>query len=83
MPLIQVKVIENVFTSEQEQEVNRKLSEAMVSIEGENMHSVTSVIIEEIKSGEMGIGGTPLSSQARERNGRQKMTYQFRKANNY
>lgn len=64
MPLIQVKVIENVFTTEQKKEIIRKLSDAMVSIEGEYMRPVTSVIIEEIKSGEWGIGGTPLSTQA-------------------
>ncbi|HEX2328370.1 MAG TPA: tautomerase family protein [Candidatus Angelobacter sp.] len=64
MPLIQVKLIENVFTTEQKKEIIRKLSDAMVSIEGEYMRPVTSVIIEEIKSGEWGIGGTPLSTQA-------------------
>jgi 4-oxalocrotonate tautomerase len=64
MPLIQVKLIENVFTTERKKEIIRKLSDAMVSIEGEYMRPVTSVIIEEIKSGERGIGGTPLSTQA-------------------
>ena len=37
MPLIQVKVIENVFTDEQKQEIVRRLTDAMVEIEGENM----------------------------------------------
>jgi 4-oxalocrotonate tautomerase len=64
MPLIQVKLIENVFTSRQKQEMINKLSEAMVSIEGESLRPVTWVIIEEVKSGEWGIGGDPISSQA-------------------
>lgn len=63
MPLIQVKLIENVFTSQQKQEMVKKLSDAMVSIEGENLRPVTWVIIEEVKSGEWGIGGDPISSQ--------------------
>ena len=64
MPLIQVKLIENVFTSRQKEEMVKKLSDAMVSIEGENLRPVTWVIIEEVKSGEWGIGGDPISSQA-------------------
>ena len=31
--------------------------------EGENMRGVTSVIIEEVKSGDWGIGGNPLTSK--------------------
>jgi hypothetical protein len=38
----------------------RHLTEAMVAIEGENMRSVTWVMVEEVKSGDWGIGGKPL-----------------------
>ena len=62
MPLIQVKVIEGVFTSEQKKEIVKKLTDAMVSIEGENMRQVTMCIVEEVKSGDWGIGGNPVSS---------------------
>ena len=62
MPLVTVKLIEDVFTPAQKREMIHKLTEAMVSIEGENMRSVTSVIIEEVKSGDWGIGGRPLTS---------------------
>lgn len=62
MPLINVKVIENVFTSQQKREVVERLTEAMVSIEGENMRGVTWVIVEEVASGDWGIGGRPLST---------------------
>jgi 4-oxalocrotonate tautomerase len=62
MPFIQVKVIEGVFSSEQKQEMCRKLTDVMVSIEGENMRPVTSVVIEEIKSGEWAIGGNLLTT---------------------
>ncbi len=37
MPFIQVKVIENVFTPEQTQQIVRSLTDAMVAIEGENI----------------------------------------------
>jgi len=62
MPLIQVKVIEGVFTEAQKREIVQKLTDAMVSIEGENMRSVTWVIVEEVKSGNWAIGGKPLTT---------------------
>ena len=64
MPLIQVRLIEDVFTPTQKREMISKLTDAMVSIEGENMRQVTWVVIEEVKSGEWGIGGQALTTQA-------------------
>ena len=64
MPLIQVKLIENVFTSAQKKEIIGKLTDAMVSVEGENMRPVTWVVIEEVHSGELGIGGKPMTTDA-------------------
>ncbi|MEO3863221.1 4-oxalocrotonate tautomerase family protein [Acrocarpospora sp. B8E8] len=62
MPLINVKVIEGVFDDSQKAEIVKSLTEAMVSIEGENMRSVTWVVIEDVKSGDWGIGGQPLTT---------------------
>jgi 4-oxalocrotonate tautomerase len=62
MPLIQVKVIEGVFTEAQKRQIVHKLTDAMVSVEGEQMRPVTWVIVEEVKSGDWGIGGKPLST---------------------
>ena len=62
MPLIQVRVIEGVFTEAQKRQIVHKLTDAMVSVEGENMRSVTMVIVEEVKSGDWGIGGKSLTT---------------------
>jgi 4-oxalocrotonate tautomerase len=62
MPLIQVKLIENVFTNQQKTEIIKRLTDAMVSVEGENMRQVTWVLLEDVKTGEWGIGGQPLST---------------------
>ncbi|GAC1596089.1 MAG: 4-oxalocrotonate tautomerase family protein [Acidimicrobiales bacterium] len=62
MPFVNVKVIEGVFSSEQKQDMVRRLTDAMVSVEGENMRPVTWVVIEEVKSGDWGIAGNPLST---------------------
>lgn len=63
MPLINVKIIEGVFSSEQKQEIVKKLTNAMVEIEGENMRAVTWCVVEEIKSGDWGIAGNPLTTE--------------------
>jgi 4-oxalocrotonate tautomerase len=48
----------------------QKLTDALVSIEGEKLRSLTWVVIEEVKDGNLGIGRKPLSSgDARELSG--------------
>jgi 4-oxalocrotonate tautomerase len=64
MPLINVKVIEGVFSEAQKKEMVQKLTDTMVSIEGENMRKVTWVVIDEVKSGNWGIGGNVLTTEA-------------------
>jgi 4-oxalocrotonate tautomerase len=62
MPLINIKVIEGVFSDSQKQEIIEKLTDALVAIEGENMRPVTWAIVEEVKSGDWGIGGKTLTT---------------------
>ena len=62
MPLLQVKLIEGVFSAEQKRQMIEKLTETMVSIEGENMRGVTLVVVEVVKSGDWGIGGKTLTT---------------------
>jgi 4-oxalocrotonate tautomerase len=64
MPLITVKLIEGVFDADEKHEMIEQLTETMVGIEGENMRGVTWVVIEEIKSGEWGLGGQALTTEA-------------------
>ncbi len=62
MPLINVKLIDGVFSQTQKQQMITKLTDAMVAIEGENMRPVTWVVIEEVKSGDWALGGKPLTT---------------------
>ena len=64
MPLVQVKVIEGVFSDAQKKAMIEKLTDAMVAVEGENMRQVTWVAIEDVKSGEWCIGGKALTTEA-------------------
>jgi 4-oxalocrotonate tautomerase len=63
MPMIEVHLIENVFSPAQKQEMVKKLTDTMVAIEGEAMRGVTWVKIHEVKSGEWAIGGKPLTTE--------------------
>jgi 4-oxalocrotonate tautomerase len=64
MPLIEVKLIEEVFTPAQKKELITKLTDAMVAVDGEHLRSVTSVIVEEVRSGDWGIGGRAMTTDA-------------------
>jgi 4-oxalocrotonate tautomerase len=60
MPLVDIHVIKGVFTPEQKSEIITKVTDAMVSIEGENLRPVTWVKINEVEEGSWGIGGQAL-----------------------
>lgn len=62
MALVQVKLIAGVFTEAEKREMIRKLTDAMVSIEGENLRSVTWVTVEEVRGGDWGVGGKALTA---------------------
>ena len=62
MPMVKINVIENVFSTEQKRQMIAKVTDAMVSIEGEAMRGVTWVLVEEIPEGNWGIGGQGLTS---------------------
>jgi len=62
MPMVTVKVIEGVFTSEQKQQMIRGITDTMVEIEGESLRPVTWVLVEEVRSGDWGIAGNGLTT---------------------
>jgi 4-oxalocrotonate tautomerase len=64
MPLINVKFIEGVFSPEQKTEIVERLTDAIVSVEGEAMRGVTWCVLEEVRSGDWGIGGKCLTTDA-------------------
>ena len=62
MALIKVTVISGVFTAPQKQKIVERLTDAMVAIEGENMRRTIWCIVEEVASGDWGIGGRTLTA---------------------
>jgi 4-oxalocrotonate tautomerase len=63
MPLAQIKVIEGVFSNDEKRQIVEKVTEALVSVEGENLREKTVVIVEEVKSGDWGFGGKVLTTE--------------------
>jgi 4-oxalocrotonate tautomerase len=62
MPLVQVTVIEGVFSQDQKRQIVEGVTEAMVAIEGEGMRGVTWVLVDEVRSGQWGIGGRAVTA---------------------
>ena len=63
MPLVDIQLIKGVFDENQKQEMIEKVTDTMVSIEGENMRGVTWVRVLEVASGEWGIGGQAIAAE--------------------
>jgi 4-oxalocrotonate tautomerase len=60
--MVTIDVIKDVFSPQQKQELIAKVTEAMVSVEGENMRGVTWVRIQEFEGGDWAIGGRALKA---------------------
>jgi 4-oxalocrotonate tautomerase len=57
MPLVQIKGVAGYLTPEQKQDMIEKVTEAVLSVEGEGLRSVTWVTIEDVPGGAWGVGG--------------------------
>lgn len=62
MPLVNIEIIEGVFSPEQKAQLIERVTEAMVSVEGEAMRPVTWVRINEFQQGDWAIGGKRLAA---------------------
>lgn len=62
MPLVTIDVIKDVFSPDQKRDLIEKVTEAMISVEGEAMRPVTWVRVQEIQQGDWGIGGQTLTA---------------------
>ncbi len=62
MPLVQIKGISGYLSLSQKQEIISKVTDAIVSVEGEGLRPVTWVLIEDVASGQWGVGGQPITT---------------------
>jgi 4-oxalocrotonate tautomerase len=63
MPFIEIKVFEGEYSEDEKKKVIEAVTDVMVSFSGENLRSATWVVIQEVKSGNWGIGGKALGLQ--------------------
>lgn len=61
MPLVQIKGVGGYLTLDQKQELIRRVTDAVVSVEGEGLRPVTWVTIEDVAPGAWGVGGSPVT----------------------
>ena len=64
MPLINVKVMENVLSAEQKQELATQFTDVFAAVVGEPCRPLTWVIIEDMRSGQLVIGGDAITTEA-------------------
>ncbi len=62
MPIVDIHLIEGVFTPEQKQEMIEKVTDTMVEIEGEPLRDLTWVRVLEFGSGEWAMGGRAITT---------------------
>lgn len=61
MPLVQIKGIGGYLTLDQKKEMISKVTETVLSVEGEGLRQVTWVTIEDVQPGSWGVGGKPVT----------------------
>lgn len=62
MPLVDIHLIEGVFDKSQKQEMIRRVTDAMVAVEGEAMRSGTRVRCTKSQAANKGVGGKCLTA---------------------
>ncbi len=60
MPFVEIKVFEGELSEAQTQEIIQHITDVMVSFAGESLRQATWVVVQEVRSGNWGIGGKAL-----------------------
>ena len=63
MPIIDVKVMEKVLTTEQKQDIAARITDVFCDVVGEPARGVTWVVIQDVGSGEWTMGGQPVTTE--------------------
>jgi 4-oxalocrotonate tautomerase len=63
MPIVTIKVVEGVFDRGQQEAMIDAVTDAMCQVGGEGMRPAVQVLVEEVASGNWGIGGQKLRTE--------------------
>lgn len=61
MPLVQIKGVGGYLSLDQKQDLIRRVTDAVLAVEGEGLRQVTWVTIEDVQPGAWGVGGMPVT----------------------
>lgn len=64
MPYINCRVMEGVLTDEQKAEIAESITETFATVVGEPVRGLTWVVIDDMASGQLTIGGRPITTEA-------------------
>ncbi|MEK9628855.1 MAG: 4-oxalocrotonate tautomerase family protein [Nitrospinota bacterium] len=62
MPLIQIKGISGILNDEKKKELIEKVTDAVVSVEGEGLRPVTWVLVDEVPMSNWAVGGKQVTA---------------------
>ncbi len=63
MPIVDVKVMEDVLSSEQKQALAKGITDVFVDVIGGPVRPVTWVVIQDVASGQWTMGGDPVTTE--------------------
>jgi 4-oxalocrotonate tautomerase len=63
MPYINCRVMEGVLSDDQKAEIAEQFTETIVSVAGEPVRGLTWVVIDDMASGQLTIGGRPITTE--------------------
>ena len=64
MPYINCRVMEGVLDEDQKAEIAERITETFASVVGEPVRGLTWVVIDDMSSGHLTIGGRPITTEA-------------------
>lgn len=64
MPIVNLRVMENVLSLEQKNEIAEQFTETLASVIGAPVRELTWVIVDDIHSGTLTIGAKPITTEA-------------------
>lgn len=63
MPLVAIKGVSGYLSPEQKKTLIERVTDAVLSVEGEGIRPVTWVILEDVPEGQWGVGGSIATAQ--------------------
>jgi 4-oxalocrotonate tautomerase len=64
MPLVNVRVMEGVLSDSQKGQIADEITDTLVRVIGEEIRGVTFVVVDDIASGQLSIGGDRITTDA-------------------